>query len=121
MGESICQQLKRCPDCSKEYYTCKKHQCDTRLCPACKIEVGSDHQCFIKPFEPSKTASMEESDDRGNEEVEVEKKKKKKKRSEKPTTFIFYDLECRQDDVVGSNEHGDICRHDPNLAVVYKV
>ena len=35
--------------------------------------------------------------------------------------YIFYDFECRQDDVIGENKLGKIYKHVPNLCIAYRV
>ena len=35
--------------------------------------------------------------------------------------YVFYDFECRQDEVVGENKLGKIFKHTPNLCIAYRV
>ena len=46
----LCQRVKKCAKCSKQYDTDTRHKCGWGPCPYCGEEVKIDtHQCFIQP------------------------------------------------------------------------
>ena len=46
----LCQTLKKCASCCKQYLTEDKHKCGWGPCPYCEEEVKIDtHRCFIQP------------------------------------------------------------------------
>ena len=49
---SLCQTLKKCPECCKvyKYSKKKKHVCGEYRCPNCREKVLPNHQCYIQPL-----------------------------------------------------------------------
>ena len=46
----LCQRLKKCTKCSKQYDADEKHKCGWGVCPYCEENVKIDtHQCYIQP------------------------------------------------------------------------
>ena len=95
-GKSICEQLKKCHLCLKCYGGARDHVCDEFFCKNCQNHVSKGHLCYILP--------------------------NTKKPSLKSILYIFYDLECRQESVIGyKDEEGakmyPIKEHEPNLCV----
>ena len=124
-GNSTCTCIRRCGDCGKTVNKKidKAHKCGQIYCNTCKDFFPDSHQCYIVPEE------------KGNEPMSIEEEIIYE--TEKAKTFIFFDFECTQEDLVQC-ENGytpDIfgkCRHclksgcgsyehKPNLCVAQKV
>lgn len=130
-ASSICDQLKRCGECKREYRTQKGHECGLKRCQTCKVDYhGDDHECFIQPIDKCEHVEDVEGEEEGfvkeiresnQNECDKEEPKRKKSKKDQRTSYIFFDIEATQDNVVGQNEQGDICRHAPNFVVVDKV
>lgn len=127
---ATCDLLQRCDTCRQEFYPRKGHQCGIRKCITCKIDISSeDHECFIQPYR-SKTVDPAANEDPlaevqelpgSSDEEELQEPSAKKKVTPSRTILIFYDMECRQDDSIGSNINGDTNQHEPNLVIVHKI
>ncbi|XP_045211635.2 uncharacterized protein LOC123563108 [Mercenaria mercenaria] len=126
-GNSTCKTYYRCAECSttiKRKMHKKDHVCGERYCDTCKIFVSETHQCFMMPEETADDTSMSVEEELTNEEETAE-------------TFISFDLECTQEDMVAcrkgylpdssgicSNCSKTMCgslEHKPNLCVAHKV
>lgn len=127
-GVKLCDKLHRCESCRQEYETRKVHLCGVRQCRTCKLDVRSEeHQCFMQPYEKNLTEDDEDplaeqqelSSDSEDEQLHEPGQKKRKK--DQRTVFIFYDLECRQDEAISQNDNGDVNMHKPNLIIAHKV
>ena len=92
--KSICQLVKNCRKCGKQFQSRKgKHICaGKKKCRFCKQITTLDHRCHIQPYE-SKTEQY----------VDGEEKIKK-------PLFIFFDFECKQDTGV----------HIPNYCIAHR-
>ena len=120
-GKSTCDIYYRCKQCSQLINRLKHkrpHVCGETFCKTCKDYVDEGHQCYMQPVD--------------NEEDLCQTK-----RSQKKTKYIFFDLECTQDNQLhceegyrsGVNNHCVNCntswcgsmQHRPNLCVVHKV
>ena len=78
----------RCSDCSQTINKkLHKHQhvCGEKYCTFCKAYVDAEHMCYMQPVK---------QEQRVQEELEY----RKRKRDVKP--YIFFDLECTQDDLI---------------------
>lgn len=120
----ICDQLKRCRQCRKEYKTREDHKCSLKHCSTCKTDYQDyeNHLCYIQPWKPKGSELINtECTDEESEEAGPSSKQAKRTKKEKQTTFMFYDIECPQETAVGQNENGKIFLHTPNLVVVHKV
>ena len=125
-GNSICKSIYRCTDCGKTVNRKldKNHICGRTYCHACQDFFDENHQCYMMPEEPCVQPNMSVAEELIDE---VENAK----------TFIFFYLECTQDDLIEC-EQGYIpdvfgkCKnclksscgsyeHRPNLCVAQKV
>lgn len=125
-GISTCNCIHRCGDCGKTVNKKldKNHQCGQMYCNTCKEFFPKGHLCYMKPEESDfqQPMSVEE------EIIDV---------VENAKTFIFFDFECTQEDLVqcengytpdvfGKCQHclKSSCgsyEHKPNLCVAQKV
>ncbi|XP_052806406.1 uncharacterized protein LOC128235642 [Mya arenaria] len=124
-GNSTCKSIYRCGECGKTVNRRidKAHKCGQTYCHTCKDFFPDLHQCYMMPEEnDSEPMSIDEE---LIDEVENAK------------TFIFFDFECTQDDLVqcdmgytpdvfGKCLHcvKSSCgsyEHKPNLCVAQKV
>lgn len=96
----------------------KAHDCHEKYCKKCKDVFNEDHQCYMQPVD--------------NKEKTIKGQDRKQH-----TTYIFFDFECTQDDVIqcdtvyNPNENGKCTyclkswcgtfEHRPNLCVAHKV
>ncbi len=96
---SVCTRLWRCKPCGKTIRTKQlrgeDHECGQVYCRVCKRFQEKGHGCYIQPVE--------------------------RKTCEKEPTFIFFDLETRQDEEVGETVLGPVMKHIPNFCAVEKV
>ncbi|XP_055918297.1 uncharacterized protein LOC129950379 [Eupeodes corollae] len=98
-GNNICEQVKRCILCLKTYSGNRTHICGEYYCKLCRKHVEADHLCYILP--DSRLPSC------------------------KDTLYIFYDLESRQERVIGEKiisiaddtYNTQVKIHEPNLCV----
>jgi len=119
-GNSTCSTIYRCHECDKTVNKAidKYHQCGQTYCNTCKDFYPEGHQCFMMPEEEEETRVQDESLEEGK-------------------TFIFFDFECTQEDLVQCDKgyvpdiYGTCIHciksscgsyeHRPNLCVVQKV
>ena len=125
-GNSTCRNIYRCTDCGKtinKRMHKKHHLCGERYCNICKDFYPEGHQCYMKPEDEN--------------DFEVPMSIELMDEEENAKTFIFFDFECTQDDLVqcdkgyhpgplGKCEHcsRSSCgsyAHRPNLCVAQKV
>ncbi|KAG8226562.1 hypothetical protein J437_LFUL004734 [Ladona fulva] len=92
-GKSTCNSTRSCPQCLFVYAVGKHggHTCGNVFCSTCKKHTASDHRCYMG--------------------VETRKDLRG------PHIFVFYDIECRQDDEFHSSSSTDVFLHTPNLLV----
>ena len=88
-GNSICNSIYRCTDCGKTVNRKldKNHVCGRTYCHACQDFYDENHQCYMMPEEPCVQPNMSVAEELIDE---VENAK----------TFIFFDFECTQDDLI---------------------
>ena len=92
-GKPPCHVIKFCETCCRVYNMVtnrKQHVCNEFFCRTCKCHHLSNTLCYMKP-------------------------KKQCAKSSNAYAFVFYDIECRQDDLVV--EKADTFLHVPNLLV----
>ena len=125
---STCKTLIRCGECGSTINTKKhkrKHVCGESFCNVCKDFYPKDHQCYMLPERAIDTQTP----------ISVEEELIQEQ--ENPQTFIFFDFECTQDDIVQcetgfSPDESRRCqhcfsakcgvvKHVPNLCIVHKV
>lgn len=85
--ENICETVKRCEKCLKIVKTNREHVCGEIFCKICKKFVPNDHLCYMGTVKPYKENGS--------------------------TLFVFYGLECRQDEKLYDESY----RHTPNLCI----
>ena len=127
-GNSTCKTMYRCKVCDSTVNKKKRkkaHVCGEIFCDVCRDYFPREHQCYMLP-----ESGIDEEIPKSVEEKFIEE-------GENPQTFIFFDFECRQDDVVqcemgfkpdihGKCEHcySSKCgsfEHVPNLCIAHKV
>ena len=116
-GNSTCNSYHRCQECNQTLNMKlhkKEHRCGEIYCKICKDFYLPGHECHMQPY------TRDDSDE------------------EKSQVYIFWDLECMQDEMVHCNEGFDAdqttgkcknCKksscgsfeHQPNLCVAQKV
>jgi len=120
-GNSTCNTFYRCESCGKTVNRAKRrdaHICGETYCAVCKDYVGQGHLCYMLPDVQTSENTLDEDVDKEN-------------------TYIFFDFECTQDDVLEcdmgykpddqdkcQNCHKATCgayEHRPNLCVAQKV
>ncbi|MCW4344201.1 MAG: hypothetical protein N0E48_12745 [Candidatus Thiodiazotropha endolucinida] len=121
-GKSTCNTYFRCQMCNQlinKTMHKSKHICGEQYCKTCKNYFPEDHLCYMTVPE------------------EVPKQNLKGSKRENPTSYIYFDFECRQDDQIQceqgyeSDAQGKCsnCRkstcgtyaHVPNLCVTQKI
>ncbi|XP_045215064.2 uncharacterized protein LOC123565260 [Mercenaria mercenaria] len=122
-GNSTCLTYIRCEDCGKtinKNMSEKPHICGSKYCELCKDFFEEGHQCYMQPEDLNQDEQLTINDDEKNVD-----------------TYIFFDLECRQQDIVQCEKGYESgvdgkcihCKrskcgafeHVPNLCVVHKV
>ncbi|VDO09969.1 unnamed protein product, partial [Brugia timori] len=90
-NKSVCDTIKYCTECRRVYSLerIKQHKCGYSKCSICHCYLPSTHLCHIQPL-------------------------KKKDEEKKSKVFVFYDFECRQDEI----RPGGIRPHIINFAVL---
>lgn len=124
-GNSTCASIYRCSNCNKTVNKKidSKHVCGRIYCNRCKDFYPEEHLCYMLP-------EVNQMEDMSIEEEIISEEENAK-------TFIFFDFECTQDDVIQCSEgyKADVfgkcvhcmtstCgsyEHKPNLCVVLKV
>lgn len=90
-NKSVCAVIKYCTDCRRQYSLEKieNHKCGYSRCGICHIYLPFDHKCHVQPLKVKDTGKNSK-------------------------LFIFYDFECRQDEVLA----GGVRPHIVNFAVL---
>jgi len=126
---SICDLLQCCKDCGKHIRgvkAIKEHKCHHFMCRTSqKVVPQKDHKCYMQLLDPKKEVVLKnEQEDSVHEEEEGEElgysddEDEEKEEREKPVTkFVFYDFVAMQDRTSGSNDHGKVFTHEPNLCI----
>ena len=116
-GNSTCKCYHRCEQCNQLLNVKlhkKAHQCGEIYCKTCKDFYLPGHECHMQPYDHDKTST------------------------DKNQSYIFWDLECMQDDIIQCEEgfavdpetgHCKNCKkascgsfeHKPNMCVAQKV
>ena len=125
-GRSLCEKLKTCKDCGRRYKVNSKketsHLCDSIYCSNCKMEVPSDHLCYIKPLRASKESDFSDNEIGNLEEKNIDpliylssttddiKASNTDIADFNSRSFVYYDFEAYE-----SLECG--LKHIPNLIV----
>jgi DNA polymerase type B, organellar and viral len=92
LSNNICKHVKKCVDCGMIKPKLVQHICNQTYCSHCRKYRPIPHYCYIAPLPKNK--------------------------SKKETLYVYYDFECRQDElIVGSNEK---YMHTPNLCVAFQ-
>ena len=125
-GNSTCKDLNRCKDCGTTVYKRKRvgqHECGEIFCEVCKAYFTGEHLCYMLP-------DHDKEEEKSAQDHPVE--------DDEPQTFIFFDFECTQDDIVqcemgySPNIENKRClhcqsstcgamEHLPNMCLVHKV
>lgn len=95
LNASVCDALKRCPDCFRAIRSLvpHKHVCNESYCKICKSQQQFNHLCFMRPI--------------------------KQDRDLKKKLFIFYDFETQQCEILKGT--ADKFVHEPTLCVAQRV
>ena len=94
---TICNQIYKCKQCQrvvnkKFLVKGEEHDCTGLWCRVCRGNFPMGHKCYIKP-------------------VKVKENDEEKTKDEKPSCYIFFDVEAQQETGI----------HTPNLCVAQKV
>ncbi|KAJ8019801.1 putative DNA polymerase [Holothuria leucospilota] len=92
--KSTCDWVKRCEGCGKSVKD--QHECGLSYCRACQMQMPIGHQCFMQPV-----------------------RQKDREPEESIKGFLFFDFECRQEDVCSDDSQA--FHHIPNFCVVHRV
>ena len=101
---SLCQKLKKCPECCKvyKYSKKKKHVCREYRCPNCREKVLPKHQCYIQPLGQADEISEDLED---LTEAEAVEKSSQEEDEEPPPLVCCIDFECGLDE---NNDFEDV-------------
>ena len=101
---SLCQKLKKCPECCKvyKYSKKKKHVCREYRCPNCREKVLPKHQCYIQPLGQADEISEDLED---LAEAEAVEKSSEEEDEEPPPLVCCIDFECGLDE---NNDFEDV-------------
>jgi len=98
-----------------QYLEGKQHQCNTRWCQKCKeyVKKEANHQHYMAPIRSPRKRKADKTDNKGEHNKKIKKNK--------PQSYIYFDLETRQDRVARENQWAPDYVHNVICAIGHKV